>query len=48
VSRGFHLAVEDIKTDRKLLIYADEREVPFGDSLRAMPLEIAINLLRTK
>lgn len=48
VSRGFHLAVEDIKADRQLLIYAGEREVPLGDSLRAIPLAIAIDLLRSK
>ena len=30
VSRGFHMAVEDIKADRKLLVYAGERECPCG------------------
>ncbi|KZM39149.1 ATP-binding protein [Labrenzia sp. OB1] len=46
VSRGFHLAVEDIKADRKILVYAGERDVPFGEGLRAMPLATAISLLR--
>ena len=46
VSRGFHIAVEDIKADRKLLVYAGEREVPAGDGLRAMPLAAAVALLR--
>lgn len=46
VSRGFHLAVEDIKADRKILAYAGEREVSAGDGLRAMPLASAIELLR--
>ena len=46
VSRGFHLAVEDINADRKILVYAGDRDIPFGDSLRAMPLIAAIGLLR--
>ena len=46
VSRGFHLAVEDIKADRKLLVYAGERDVPAADGLRAMPLDAAVALLR--
>ena len=48
VSRGFHLAVEDIKADRKILVYAGERDVPAGDGLRAMPLALAIGLLRNQ
>lgn len=46
VSRGFHLAAEDIKADRKILVYAGERDVPAGDTLRAMPLAAAVGLLR--
>jgi predicted AAA+ superfamily ATPase len=46
VSRGFHLSVDDIKADRKILVYAGEREVPAGDGLRAMPLAIAVEQLR--
>ncbi|PTE22469.1 ATPase [Cereibacter changlensis JA139] len=46
VSRGFHLAVEDIRADRKLLVYAGEREVPAGEGLRAMPLATAVGQLR--
>jgi len=46
VSRGFHMAVEDIKADRKLLVFAGERSVPAGDDLRAMPLDAAVALLR--
>lgn len=46
VSRGFHLAVADIKADRKMLVYAGEREVPAGDGLRAMPLAAALGQLR--
>lgn len=46
VSRGFHLSVDDIKADRKILVYAGEREVPAGDGLRAMPLATAAEQLR--
>lgn len=46
VSRGFHMAVDDIKADRKLLVYAGDRDVPAGENLRAMPLAVAIEQLR--
>lgn len=46
VSRGFHLSVDDIKADRKILVYAGEREVPAGNGLRAMPLATAVEQLR--
>lgn len=46
VSRGFHLSVDDIKADRKILVYAGEREVPAGDGLRAMSLATAVGQLR--
>lgn len=46
VSRGFHLAVEDIGAVRRILVYAGEREVPGGNGLRAMPLAAAISQLR--
>lgn len=47
VSRGFHLAADDIEADRRLLVYAGQRDVPVGDGLRAMPVTIALELLRT-
>lgn len=46
VSRGFHLSVDDIKADRKILVYAGGREVPAGNGLRAMPLATAVEQLR--
>lgn len=46
VSRGFHLSVDHIKADRRILVYAGEREVPAGDGLRAMPLATAVEQLR--
>jgi predicted AAA+ superfamily ATPase len=45
VSRGSHLAITDIKSDRRILVYADAHEVPLGDGLRAMPLAVAVNAL---
>lgn len=47
VSRGFHMAVDDIKADRKLLVYAGDKDVPAGEDLRAMPLTVAIERLRS-
>lgn len=48
VSRGFHLAVEDIGADRKLLVYAGEHEVPASNGLRAVPLARAVEHLRAR
>jgi len=47
VSRGFHLAVEAIGADRKMLVYAGERDIPAGDGLRAMSLATAVGKLRS-
>ena len=47
VSRGSRLAANDIKADRKILVYAGKREVPAGDGLRAMPLASVVDQLRT-
>lgn len=46
VSRGFHTGAEDVKANRKLLIYAGERDVPVAEDIRAIPLEQGIRLLR--
>jgi len=48
VTRGFHLAVEDIGADRRILVFAGDREAPLGDVLRAMPLAAATALLRSQ
>tara|TARA_R110002020_G_scaffold77450_2_gene195455 strand:- start:4046 stop:4243 length:198 start_codon:yes stop_codon:yes gene_type:complete len=47
VSRGFHLASDDISADRKILVYAGERDVPTANGLRAMPLAAAVGMLRS-
>lgn len=46
VSRGFHLAVDDIGATKRLLVYAGTREVPVGKDTRALPLHAAIAALR--
>ena len=38
VSRGFHSASRDIGACERLLVYADDRDIPVKDGLRAMPL----------
>ena len=46
VSRGFHLAVADIKARQNMLVYAGGRNVPAGENLRAMPLTSAVEHLQ--
>ena len=46
LSRGFHIAAEDIGASRKLLVFAGAREVPVSEDIRALPLPAAIALLR--
>lgn len=45
VSRGFHTGAEDIRANRKLLVYAGEHEVPVAKDIRALTLTRAIELL---
>lgn len=46
VTRGFHIAVEDVGATQRILVYADDKEVPISDTLRAMPLQIAMARLQ--
>ena len=46
VSRGFHLAVADIKADQGVLVYAGEHDIPVAQGLRAMPLASVLETLR--
>ena len=46
LSRSFHIAAADIGATRKLLVYAGAREVPASEDTRALPLSVAIALLR--
>ncbi|HBD92501.1 MAG: ATPase [Rhodobacteraceae bacterium GWE1_64_9] len=46
VTRGFHIAVEDVGATQRILVYAGDKEVPISDTLRAMPLQIAMARLQ--
>lgn len=46
VTRGFHIAADDLAVAERLLVYADDREVPGKDGLRALPLMAAVKRLR--
>lgn len=46
VSRGFHLAADDIAASQRMLVYAGTRDVPAGNGLRALPLGLALDRLR--
>ncbi|WP_299590537.1 ATP-binding protein [uncultured Tateyamaria sp.] len=45
VTRGFHIAADDLDVAERLLVYAETREVPGQGGLRAMPLSAAIDWL---
>ncbi|SFS22519.1 ATP-binding protein [Yoonia litorea] len=45
VTRGFHIAADDLAADRRILVYAGPREVPGQGGVRAMPLAAAIAAL---
>ena len=36
VTRGFHIAAEELEAAERILVYAADREVPMRDGLRAM------------
>jgi len=46
VTRGFHIAVEDVGATQRILVYAADKEVPISNTLRAMPLQIAMARLQ--
>jgi uncharacterized protein len=46
VSRGYHIGADDIGADRRILVYAGERNVPVGEHARALPLAKILGLLR--
>ncbi|MCY4138808.1 MAG: ATP-binding protein [Rhodobacteraceae bacterium] len=45
VTRGFHIASEELKTNERILVYADDREVPWQGGVRAMSLMSAVERL---
>lgn len=46
VTRGFHIATDELDVSERLLVYAGDREVPGQAGVRAMPLASAIEQLR--
>jgi predicted AAA+ superfamily ATPase len=46
VTRGFHIAAEELGVAERLLVYAGDRNVPGREGVRAMPLDQAIARLR--
>ncbi len=46
VTRGFHIAADDLAVVERLLVYAEDREVPGQGAVRAMPLANAMDRLR--
>lgn len=41
VTRGFHIAAEELEVSERILVYADEKHVPGQGGVRAMPLMAA-------
>ncbi len=48
VTRGFHIAAEELNAAERLLVYASDREVPGQGGVRAMPLAAAIKRLQAQ
>lgn len=45
VTRGFHIAAEELQAAERILVYASDREVPGQGGVRAMPLSAATRKL---
>lgn len=45
VTRGFHIAADDLGVAERILVYAGPREIPGPSGLRAMPLSATIDRL---
>lgn len=48
VTRGFHIAAEELDVSERILVYADERQVPGQGGVRAMPLIGALERLTSE
>jgi uncharacterized protein len=48
VTRGFHIAAEELDVSERILVYADERQVPGQGGVRAMPLIDALKRLSSE
>ena len=47
VTRGFHIAADELGVAERLLVYAGDRDAPGQGALRAMPLDQAIARLKS-
>lgn len=47
VTRGFHIAAEELQVTERMLVYASDRDVPGQGGVRAMPLSAAMERLRS-
>lgn len=45
VSRGFHTAAEELRVEKRLLVYAGDKDVPGPGGIRALPLGHALQML---
>ncbi len=45
VTCGFHIASEELKANERILVYADDREMPWQGGVRAMSLKSAVERL---
>lgn len=45
VTRGFHIAAEELQTAERILVYAGDRDIPGSGGVRAMPLKGALDRL---
>lgn len=48
ITRGFHIAAEELGVSERILVYADEKEVPGQGGVRAMPLARALERLSSE
>ena len=48
VTRGFHIAAEELGAEERMLVYADNRDVPGQGGVRAMPLASALEMLTAR
>jgi hypothetical protein len=45
VTRGFHIAAEELNAAERILVYASDKQVPGQGGVRAMPLIEALERL---
>jgi hypothetical protein len=45
VTRGFHTAAEELRAEKRLLVFAGDKDVPGPGGVRALPLGRALQML---